>query len=278
MSHNNSPNRNVGSMPAVPPAILRPSEDNSRVSEDTINKPLLRNSFQSTATVRTNAPAEQKIPERPSDELSSRPNSGRQQAYQQLTAWQPQVRTESPQDMQRDSQDTRPGGPGGVYGRSTSNDYTVYGGIETPTPVNPNQLPGTEGNYFRQPYRRAGTTSVRDTVETGSLKAGRYTPLSNGQKAAKPQSTRTRAHWPDGYETGNDMRADEEISPRPQPKKRSTSVYIVREGGQGGGNSGSPPPDEVLRLPFANFMAGTVRNRGSRSAPRMWSREVFANV
>lgn len=265
MSYNNSPNPNTGSMPAVPPAVLRPSEDNPRVSEDTINKPLLRNSYQSTGTARTTIPAEQTIPERPSDELSSRPNSGRQHAYQQLTAWQPAVQTESPQDMSRQSQDHRPVGPGGAYGRSTSNDYTVYGGIETPTPVNPSTIPGSEGsNYFRHPYRRAGAPSIRDTVETGSLKTGRYTPLASGHKTAKPNGNggNNHAHWPDGYDAGNDIYAEETTPPRPQPKKRGTSLYIVREGGQGGGgDGGSPPPDEVLRLPFANFMAHTVRGR-----------------
>ena len=264
MSHSNSPNPNSGALPSMPAPVLRPSESSPRVSEDTINKPLLRNSYQSNATVRTTAPLEQTIPERPSSEMASRPNTSRQQAHQQLTAWQPIAQTESPQDISRNSQDTRPPGPA-AYGRSTSNDYTVYGGIETPTPVNASHIPGSESSYFRHPYRRAGTApSVRDTVETGSLKAGRYTPLASGHKATKSNTGLNRAHWPDGYDAGNDP-YDEATPPRPQPKKKRTSVYIVREGEPGaggdGGDGGSPPPEDVLRLPFANFMAGTVRNR-----------------
>ena len=246
----------------MPAAVLRPSENSPRISEDTINKPLLRNSHQSTATARTTAPAEQTIPERPSDEMASRPNTGRQQAYQQLTAWQPAAQTESPQEMSRQSQEQRPLGPA-AYGRSTSNDYTVYGGVETPTPVNPSHIPGSDSSYFRHPYRRAGTVSVRDTVETGSLKAGRYTPLASGQKATKSHAGSNRAHWPDGYDASNDICADETTPVKSQPKRKRTSVYIVREGDGDGGDGGTPPPDEVLRLPFANFMAGTVRNRES---------------
>lgn len=255
---NHSPNPNGGALPAMPAPILRPSEDNPRISEDTINKPLIRNSYQSTAPVRNSTQTDNTILERPSDEISARPNSARRQAHSQLTAWQPQPQTE---DISRLSQDQRPAGPA-AYGRSTSNDYTVYGEVETPTPVNHGQLPGSESSsYFRHPYRRAGAApSVRETTETASLKGGRYTPLASGHKAKQSNGGLSRAHWPDGYDASNDV-YDEATPPRPKPQKKRTSVYIVREGEGNGGGGGSPPPEEVMRLPFANFMAGTVRNR-----------------
>lgn len=262
MSTRNSPNPNAGALPTWPAPVLRPSEEHPRVSEDTINKPLLRNSYQSTATTRTSVPLEQTIPEQPVAETSNRPDTARQQAHQQLTAWQRTATTESPQDFHQHSQDQRSLGPG-AYGRSTSNDYTIYGGLETPTPVNPSQLPGSDSSYFRHPYRRAGIASVRDTVETGSLKNGRYTSLASGHKAKNSNTNNglQRAHWPDGYDGVHDAYADEPTPPQPQPKRKRTSVYIVRQGQGDGGDGGSPPPDEVLRLPFASFMAGTVRNR-----------------
>jgi len=267
-------------MISMPERVLRPSEDTPRVSEDTINKPLLRNSYQSAATARTTAPTEHTIHEQPADESPSRPNSGsrqhhHQQAHNQLTSWQPPVvHTEPPhdhvrlsaenrpQDFVRLSTEQRPIGPG-AYGRSTSNDYTVYGGVETPTPVTANQIPGNESSYFRQPYRRAGPApSVRDTVETGSLKTNRYTPLHSGHKVTKSNGGPSHPHWPDGYDGSNEYEA-ESTPPRPRgPKKQRTSLYIVRQGE--GGDDGSPPPEDILRLPFANFMAGTVRNRESR--------------
>lgn len=258
----------TGSLPAMPErAVQRPNEEPAgRSSEESERRRLLRASYQSTNTA-----AVPSILERPSEEISDRGSLSRQQ----VTHWQaPSVLVEEPG---RISQDMRPPGPGmngNGGGRSTSNDYTVYdgvgGGAGTPTPANfgdaynPNnalQFRGADDNYFQRPYRRAGPPSVRDTTETASIRASRYTPVPNGYVPRKSASiTPARPHWPDGYD--NSLEPEDDTPQKPPPPRpiarRGTSIYLVREGGD---SDDSPPPGDFLQLPIMNWLRGPVRNR-----------------
>lgn len=250
-------------LPAVPERAVRPQEEIVRSSEESERKRLLRNSYQSTNTV---VPS---IMERPSEEMSERGGPYRQQVAQ----WAPPpsvLVTDSPQQIQ---QEQRPPGPV-TYGRSTSNDYTVYGDTATPTPAGPTDPYGPQNaiqyrgdhSYFQHPYRRAGPASVRDTTETNSIRAGRYTPLATGQTPKKPASiTPARTHWTDGYDPSMDEGAEEMPQKPSPPRRRGTSLYLVREGGDGD----SPPPGDMLRLPLTHWVKGPVRNRAYSSLSLM---------
>lgn len=259
----------TGGLPQMPErAIQRGGEDSTRSSEDSERKRLLRNSYQSTHTVPPS------IIERPSEEISDRGQAS--PSRQQIMQWQPMDPDPQPQPQPRPSVDfvrpsvdfVRPPGPG-TYGRTTSNDYTVYndGGAHTPTPANP-QDPYNNGNavqfrgndsYFQKPMQRAGPApSIRDTTETGSMRGGRYTPLQSGLTPKKSISGNPRAHWPDGY--ANSVEPEEaDTPPKPAPpRRRGTSIYIVRD--QGDDGNGSPPPGDIFALPLMGWLKGPIRN------------------
>ncbi|KAI7314235.1 aquaporin-like protein [Hortaea werneckii] len=252
-----------GGLPQVPEkAIPRGQEEQPpiRTSEDSDRKRLLRNSYQSTHTV---VPS---IAERPSEEFSDRGQTT-SPSKQQVMPWQPMDAEPQP----RTSVDIRPPGPG-TYGRSTSNDYTVYNaGGSTPTPADPHdpyhpsnaiQYRGND-SYFHKPMQRAGMNSaMRDTTEAGSVKSARYTPLGNGHQ---PRKSLSRAHFHnDGYASSIEPAepaepAEPDTPQKPAPlRKRGTSIYIVRDGG--GDDDGSPPPGDFLRLPLMGWLKGPVRN------------------
>ncbi|KAI7467430.1 hypothetical protein D0860_02741 [Hortaea werneckii] len=252
-----------GGLPQVPEkAMPRGQEDQPpvRTSEESDRKRLLRNSYQSTHTV---VPS---IAERPSEEFSDRGQTT-SPSKQQVMPWQPMDAEPQP----RTSVDIRPPGPG-TYGRSTSNDYTVYNaGGSTPTPADPQdpyhpsnaiQYRGND-SYFHKPMQRAGMNpAIRDTTEAGSMKSARYTPLGNGHQ---PRKSLSRAHFHnDGYASSIEP-ADpvEPDTPQKGPaplRKRGTSIYIVRDGGGGNDDDGSPPPGDFLRLPLMGWLKGPVRN------------------
>lgn len=238
-------------------AVQRPHEESGRSSEESERKRLLRSSYQSANTVPPS------IIERPSEEISERGTP----SQQQVTHWEPpSVMVEEPD---RISQDIRPPVPG-LYARSTSNDYTVYdsiaGGAGTPNPGNQGEMYGPNNalqlrgdDYFQRPYRRAGPPSIRDTTETNSIRASRYTPLASGHIPRKSVSATpaARAHWPDqSLEPGEEVTPQK--PPRP-PQRRGTSLYLVREGGSD--ENGSPPPGDFLRFPLMSWLRGPVRNR-----------------
>ncbi|OTA31883.1 hypothetical protein BTJ68_08443 [Hortaea werneckii EXF-2000] len=252
-----------GGLPQVPEkAIPRGQEEQPpiRTSEDSDRKRLLRNSYQSTHTV---VPS---IAERPSEEFSDRGQTT-SPSKQQVMPWQPMDAEPQP----RTSVDIRPPGPG-TYGRSTSNDYTVYNaGGSTPTPADPHdpyhpsnaiQYRGND-SYFHKPMQRAGMNSaMRDTTEAGSVKSARYTPLGNGHQ---PRKSLSRAHFHnDGYASSIEPAEPAEPAEPDTPqkpallRKRGTSIYIVRDGG--GDDDGSPPPGDFLRLPLMGWLKGPVRN------------------
>ncbi|KAI7628464.1 hypothetical protein KC319_g17175, partial [Hortaea werneckii] len=182
-----------GGLPQVPEkAMPRGQEEQPpvRTSEESDRKRLLRNSYQSTHNV---VPS---IAERPSEEFSDRGQTT-SPSKQQVMPWQPMDAEPQP----RTSVDIRPPGPG-TYGRSTSNDYTVYNaGGSTPTPADPQdpyhpsnaiQYRGND-SYFHKPMQRAGMNpAIRDTTEAGSMKSARYTPLGNGHQ---PRKSLSRAHF-----------------------------------------------------------------------------------
>jgi hypothetical protein len=259
----------TGGMPAVPErAISRNiAADDGRSSDESMRKQIFRNSYQSTNTV---VPS---IMERPSQEED--PDRGETPSRQQMTAWAPPPNVLASDSPRTSSQENRPPGPG-TYGRATSNDYTIYdGGIGTPTPANPNdpyasssktngpyRAVTAEDNYFPQPYRRGGAASIRDTTETGSVKTGKYTALSNSHTplmSGHKKST-SRPHWPDGYDANLESNNGSEETPvKQRPQRRATSIYLVREGGDDG--SGSPPSGDILRLPLMSWLKGPIRNR-----------------
>lgn len=228
-------------LPTMPERAVRPSEEAYRSSEDNDRRNLLR---ESSNTIKQHPSLMRR---RSADGFD---NDG--PSRQQLTQWQGHSTAlvpDTPQDFRRPSRDQRPPGPGG-YGRSTSNDYTVYGD----PPISGND--GYGGDYddpYQRPHRRPGPLTVRDTTEAGSIPPGRYTPSAASHPIKRPMySQPNRPHWGDNY----DPRDDEE---RATPSKtRKTSVFVVREGGMG--HDGTPPPNEVFQLPFAYWMKGALRN------------------
>ncbi|KAK3714230.1 hypothetical protein LTR37_008032 [Vermiconidia calcicola] len=234
------------------------SQDSPRVSEDNNPKRIWRNSHQSTATVRQTAPPS--IIERPSDEVPLNPSP----SHQQLHMWQP-PRQHSP--YHHPIQETRHGRPGN-YARSTSNDYTVYSGIETPTPVNHSTIPHSAttaipyaGNaYFNGPgpYKRAG--HVRDNTETGSIKAGRYTSFAHGGQTLRKSTNTNRPHWDDGYDPSMDDYYHETTPQKRPPRRARGSIYIVLAAAGGGDGGDGEGPEELMRLPFSGWMESSAKN------------------
>ena len=110
----------ISVMPTMPERAA--SQVSPRGSEYNDPKPIWRNSQQSTAPVRQTAPPS--IIERPSEAVSLNPFP----SHQQLHMWQP-ARQHSPNP--HPIQETRHGRPGN-YARSTSSDYTLFNGIDTP--------------------------------------------------------------------------------------------------------------------------------------------------
>ena len=117
---------------------------------------------------------------------------------------------------------------------------------------------GGHDEYYAQPYRRAPIIdTVRDTTEAEGRpsKADRYLPLATEQTPKKQASFVVPSGG--GYGGGGIDEGTPSKRPRP-PKRRGTSIYFVREGDDDG--SGSPPPGQVLELPFAGWLKGPLRN------------------
>jgi len=250
----------VTGLPSVPERAVRSTEDSIRNSDETERRRLLRASYQSTGTVKSNPIAERRSEE--AEEEAEGPLRNPPTPYQHAPSTS---FTESPHEMSRLPPDHRPLGPGN-YARSTSNDYTVYGDPPTPSQSNAvdvysNGAVAAGTDSFGRPYRRAGPASMRDPAEAGSVNGGRYTPLVSGQTPKKPiYYPQNQPGFPDRYQMGPTDNDPEVTPPRPGLKKRGTSLYLVREGA-GTGNGGSPPPDEILRLPFTFWMQDAVKNR-----------------
>ena len=253
-----------GVLPTMPErAVQRPGDDNNtRASEESERKRLLRDSYQSTNTI---VPS---ITERPSEEVPERASATPSRTA--ITQWQaPNVMSV---DEARIPPELRHPGPA-AYARSTANDYTVYdGGINTPANghlnngLNPhNAMQIHQDSYFRQPYQRAGPASIRETLEENSIKGGRYTPLQSGQTPKKPAS---RQRWADGEDPPYEAGEQDTPPKRRVLTRRGTSVYIVREGD----DDGSPPPGDFLRLPLMAWLKGPIRNRRSL-IHRAWMQE-----
>jgi hypothetical protein len=241
-----NPSSDPADMPVVPERAVRASEDNRRTSEETGSKRPMRSSYESNArtVVPTQPILERATYERP-HQLSP--------AQQQLAHWQPPQRAPSaaPTTSEHLEQPT-------LYGRSTSNDYTIYDGAAPAVPTNhysSNPYPGSE-IYFQPVYH--GIRNQDGPARTSGM-VSRQTSLANRPTSRTAPAT-IKPHWEDGYEPTLDE-YDEEPTPRKRSQTRKrTNIYLVREGG-GGNDGGSPPPDEVMRLPFTSFMHGSIKHR-----------------
>ncbi|KAH9820937.1 MIP aquaporin TC1A8 family [Teratosphaeria destructans] len=226
--------------------------------EDVDHKKAFRNSYHSIHTV---VPS---IMERPSEEQTERLETP---SRQQVAPWAPTSNALVPESSARASQDIpiRPLGPG-LYGRTTSQDYTIYdgGAVGSPTPADPfgkgdGPYRTDEPSFFQQPYRRGPAGSIRDGYES-STRAGKYSALTSGHTPLlqSHKKTPSRAHF---HEYDNDIDSAREMTPqKPKPSRRNTfgntSIYFVRESYDGNG----PPGGDVLRLPMAGWMKGPVRS------------------
>lgn len=233
-------------MPSLPERSLRPSEENQRTSDETESKRPLRTLHASTsrAVVPSNSVQERQSYERPYQPSPS--------THQQLAQWQSvnniPVTTAGPEVTPIQ---------GGMYGRSTSNDYTAYGGIEPTRALDHYTINPYQNNdvYYDRPYRRTGVPAHND-MAPGMM--GRHTSVASGQPHIRYAAP--RQYRGDGYEHTLDGYEEERTPQKKRPQRRHANLYIVRGGGDMDG-SGSPPPDEVLRLPFTGFMDGTIKGR-----------------
>lgn len=227
-------------MPSMPERVVRPSEEEYRhSSDDAEGRRPLRSSQQPVGRASI-------IPQ-PSIERASHDSP----SHGQLTHWQPQHR---PQYLSMNGK----GHQGSFYGNSTSNDYTVYDGPGGPVPGNmasshapTNTYPGTE-IYFQPVYRGPGNQPMS---EIPSAMPSRQPSVAN-----RPVRRAVRPQWQDDYDANLDGYDEERTPQKKGHARKRTNIYLVREGGDGG-DGGSPPPEEMLRLPFTGFMEGTIKGR-----------------
>lgn len=262
--HSNSSStliHNSSNPPSLPQAARTRGDDNNnnvRSSEETERRRLLHNSWQTSVHVPS-------IMERPSLEISN-PASPTRGQDRQMTEWAGNSNALVPEqqggvDMARvSSEDNRaPSRPNG-YGRTTSNDYTVYGAYDpaTPSQQHPAGNVNADDGYFQRPYRRAPTAaSFRGEPEASSIKTSKYTPMINGHQPKKSASF--APHHAQEGEIPHDWHNTAESTPTkpPPPRRRGTSIYFVREGDDG---SGMGPPVDAFTLPFQSWMKGPIRN------------------
>ncbi|KAK5171333.1 uncharacterized protein LTR77_004477 [Saxophila tyrrhenica] len=206
------------STPAVPERAIRRSED---IGAPSVSNETRRYWRASEAPAPLRPAASGGVPGRPSEDGQHYipPN-------QQMMHWQP------PHDEYAAYDDQNPSPPRDYY--------LVPRGVNSAAP-SPSPYPSSE-TYARRPYH-----NPRESTET-------HRPLVSSQQTPRRRpSASVRPRWADGYE-------DETPSPRSKrtPQKSRTGIYVVREGGGGGGDG--TEPDEIMRLPFSSWMHGTVKN------------------
>jgi len=122
---------------------------------------------------------------------------------------------------------------------------------------------GGNDEFYAQPYRRAPTIdTVHEASEPESRpsRADRYLPLATEQTPKKQASFVLPGDM--GYGGGSGGGHEGTPSKRPRGiKRRGTSIYFVRDGDDDG--NGTPPPGQVLELPFAGWLKGPLRNSKS---------------
>lgn len=221
-------------VPTLPERSMLRSDDVAQPPESYDNRSTWRQPEQTTP-VRSARPGPS-YPRTSEDGPPAAPN-------QQLTPWQPT------DDAQIRSTQRPP------YAHSPSQEYGAFDEIEPQQHKDYYIVPRHAGDqdlrYHRsnasvqQPYRRQ---AYRESTDT-------YRPLRSEQTPRR--GTYTRGRWNDGYE--------EETPPPPKrtPPKVRGQIYLVREGGDGG--DGSDPPNEVLRLPFMDWMQSSAKNRKLRT-------------
>ena len=156
---------------------------------------------------------------------------------QQIMQWQP------PHAQDEYSEDQDPSPPRDYY--------LVPRGLNPTAAPYPSPSSSNEG-YGPRPYRRM----VRESNET-------HRPLVSEQAGPRRRPS-VRPQWDDGYDE-----EPQRPTPKRMPQKSKTGIYVVREGG---GDGGDGSEGEIMRLPFSNWMQGTVKNRKSWRVCENYSR------